>query len=1064
MKDNTFKRLLIGVLLIGFGLFSVAYYNYSVKEAAVAHFNRQTDYRIDAISAYAKLKHERIEEDIETIARQKNVKEVSGHLTQYTRTTAKTEMTPQLGTEAERNLYDYFESYAMSHDDLKYIYMADASGGYVSWPASALPAGYDPRERPWYQVALEGGGHIHQTTPYVDQVTDLFILSNVKALYDEQNSLLGVVGIDYSYETTIDDLDFFEMKPYERLVIFHETGVVLSDSKNRLETIALSETYERDDKGNFFFKIDGIRHLARLEPLEDNGVLMMSLFDYDALIADYGRGVQWDIVVSLVVLGGIFLALIVLVYYVYYSRVLKKRISEKEKRQLALENNIPGIVFRSKAKWPWLMYYMSEGVYETTGYPASDFLIDTGERQWRDIVLEDDIHIVDAPIDLEAGSAYNLVYRIRTRSGDVIWVSEVGRLVKDSKGMLYIDGVILDISEEVAREEMLKKTQTELESTVTALKEKNQILEETNLENQALYEEMAAAEETLRYNYDELEAYRIKLEEEKLRYQLILKASKEAFWEYSPQTGGFEIANAFKWADSELDALEAFLERVHPEDRLSLIWFDEAVPDYTVIPEVYEVDAKVAVKDHQYRWHHFIGVVVRDVFGNVSRIVGSLSDVHETTIQKERIMFYAFHDSATGLYNLDYLLDKVGNDLMTQGSENALLLVAGARHYGKLVESYGRNKTDILLFQLGAGLKTIFEDIEEISTLPRGRFAIWLGDKYDKSRAEACIAAIEAQVASYMYSDLLYSEFGFIYSGVALESEVNEAQKALKYAEIAFDYAEKNLSSGNIAWFDRAMQEEKDREVLVERHLRKAVVNDELYLVLQPQYSSYDKSGLHGYEALVRWKNPELGFVSPGEFIPLAEENGLIYEIGRFVVRETIAIIKAYEAQFDEEICIAINASLKEIVRDEYVSYILEKVRENAVKPHQIHIEITETAISEYIDRVVNNLNKLSENGFEIHMDDFGTGYSSLSMLGRLPVNVLKIDQSFVAGIENDDKMHELTQLVIQMGHGFHMKIIAEGVETKVQYDILDAMGCDYYQGYGLSKPIEKIELLTPKG
>ena len=201
-----------------------------------------------------------------------------------------------------------------------------------------------------------------------------------------------------------------------------------------------------------------------------------------------------------------------------------------------------------------------------------------------------------------------------------------------------------------------------------------------------------------------------------------------------------------------------------------------------------------------------------------------------------------------------------------------------------------------------------------------------------------------------------------------------------------------------------------------------------------------------------------LGFVAPIDFVPLAESIDYINTIGRFVIKEAILFIQK-KNQEGKNIKVSINASYKELLQKDYVSHLLEMLKAHDVSINQLHIEITETTISEYIDVVRDNLEALCQNGFEMHMDDFGTGYSSLYQLGRMPFHILKIDKSFVWGLGTDGKMRALTNLIIDIAHRMDMKIIAEGVETKSQYDILKAMGCDYYQGYLLSKPLLPSEI-----
>lgn len=1057
MKLNK-KNSGILVLIVTLALVFYGIYQFKIMKGAYDAFNEQSSFRFDALSSYIQFEDAKVKEDIEMIGNLKLVKDLSMVLSSFVYSHESILLGSNVSALKERELYDYFKAYARSHPELKYIYYATQSGGYAAWPMTEIKANYDPRVRPWYLEALVANGNIVRTKPYIDLVTNEYIISNVKAVFDDKGGIIGVVGIDISYSALGKALSYLPVNSYDRILIFHESGMVLNDTDNLLDEIELDKTLKRDRYGNFFYEIDGKKYLSRLYKIPDSPLIIMNMSVYDSLIDAFRSSERWNVFLFLLSLLLMVASMVLLFYYVYYSKLLKRDIQDRVSFQKTIEYNIPGVVFRSKAHWPWLMVYMSDNVNLLTGYKAEEFLSPNYVRQWRDLVFEEDLEVLDLPLEMTVGKEYSITYRILNKDEQLKWVSEIGRVVQDEEGTFFIDGVILDVTEKMKSQEELNRVHSELEHMVETLQDRNLTLVEANLENQALYEEMAAAEETLRYNYDELEAYRVKLEEEKLRYQLILKASKEAFWEYNISSQEFLVANIFNWTDTTFEHLDQFLNRIHPEDRHKLIWFNPSSDGN--LPEVFEVEARVEVKENLYRWHHFIGIVVKNVFGGIQKIVGSLNDVHDMVIQKERIMFYAFHDSGTGLYNLDYLLERVSSDLTVHGSEKQILLVAGVLNYGKMVESYGRDKTDILLFQLGASLKSVFSHIEEISTLSRGRFAVWLRDLYNKNDVEHAVREIKSHAKSYMYHEILSYGFGFVFSGVILNAGIHESQKVLSFAEVAFDYAEKNMILSEFVWFDGDMQKQKEREILVNQYLRRAIENKEFYVQYQPQYDGFDKKNLRGYEALVRWKNDILGNVSPGEFIPLAEESGLIVDIGRFIIHEAILLIKEYEALYDKPLHIAINASFIEIVREDYVPYLVHQVEKYGLDPKLLHIEITETAISAFIDSVINNLQELSDYGFEIHMDDFGTGYSSLSQLGRLPVNVLKIDQSFVAKLEEDKKMYELTQMIIQMGHGFHLSIIAEGVENYRQYQLLKDMQCDFYQGYGLSRPISREDVL----
>ncbi len=589
-----------------------------------------------------------------------------------------------------------------------------------------------------------------------------------------------------------------------------------------------------------------------------------------------------------------------------------------------------------------------------------------------------------------------------------------------------------------------------------AIMNRNEELESANQEIQALYEEMTASEEMLRFNYEELERYRSALEVEKDNYRKILIASNEAYWQYDFSTRVFSVTNFSKEMSESKSPLEDLLGRIYKEDISQVIHYFS--PEYQVDTPVFEVKFRLRIEgsDEVYHWFQLLGI--REGEG----IFGSLTDIHHDMINKERIEFYAFHDPVLGLYNMDFLGDIVNNLYETDENSDAhMLLVVGVVGFSRILNAYGKNLTDIMLFQLSAEISHVFSDAQYISVLHSGRFAIWMTCDDPSTCGREQMARLEVALSSKVgvFSNI-EMPINIAYGATLVKRRKvdHDNSHAISEAETAFEHAVSKGIFHQIQWYDDSLKIAKDRELTTEQLLLKAIERNELYLTYQPQYRSIDKDEVVGYEALLRWKNKTLGFVAPMDFVPLAESIDYINTIGRFVIKEAILFIQKKNEE-GKYIKVSINASYKELLQKDYVSHLLEMLKAHNVAIDQLHIEITETTISEYIDVVRDNLVALSQNGFEMHMDDFGTGYSSLYQLGRMPFHILKIDKSFVWALGTDSKMCALTNLIIDIAHRMDMKIIAEGVENRSQYDILEAMGCDYYQGYLLSKPLLPSEI-----
>ena len=582
----------------------------------------------------------------------------------------------------------------------------------------------------------------------------------------------------------------------------------------------------------------------------------------------------------------------------------------------------------------------------------------------------------------------------------------------------------------------------------------NEELEEANSEIQALYEEMLASEEMLRFNYDELARYREALETEKENYRKILIASNEAYWQYDFATKEVTVTNFSKDMSTFKTTLDGFLLYVHPDDTKEIIQYLN--DDDRTVSSIFESKLRLLIDGDMPLYHWFQLLCIKEE----KALFGSLTDIQNDVINKERIEFYAFHDPVLGLYNMDFLSDIISNSaLESYETEKYVLLVIGVVGYDRILNAYGKNITDIMNFQLSAEISNIFSEAKYIALLHSGRFAVWM-QCYQQS---TCVdeelkrldLALKTKVGRFSNIEM---PINLAYGGILIDKNHTDNANAISEAETAFEYAANKGLFHRIQWYDDSLKVSKDRTVSLEQHLLKAIERKELFLVYQPQYTSKDKTEIFGYEALVRWRSEELGEIPPNEFIPLAESIDYINEIGRFVINEAIDFLRI-QKQAGNFIKVSINASYKELLQNDYVSYLLEALGANGLDIDQLHIEITETTISEYIDIVLEKLNLLINSGFEIHMDDFGTGYSSLYQLGRMPFQILKIDKSFVWALEKDSKMRAMTQLIIDVAHRIDMKIIAEGVETLKQYQLLEDMGCDYYQGYLLSKPLEASEI-----
>jgi EAL domain-containing protein (putative c-di-GMP-specific phosphodiesterase class I) len=273
-------------------------------------------------------------------------------------------------------------------------------------------------------------------------------------------------------------------------------------------------------------------------------------------------------------------------------------------------------------------------------------------------------------------------------------------------------------------------------------------------------------------------------------------------------------------------------------------------------------------------------------------------------------------------------------------------------------------------------------------------------------------------------------------------------------------YRAKDQGRDNYQLYAPDMNAEALQRLALENLLRKALSNDELVLFYQPQVDAKSRA-IVGVEALIRWRHPELGLLSPAHFISLAEASGLIVPIGEWVIRTACKQVKQWQRKFDHDITVAVNLSARQFQQPDVVEMVRSALDATALDPETLELEITESNAMQNAENTIYTLRELKSLGVRISMDDFGTGYSSLNYLKRFPIDILKLDQIFVREAVTDPSDAAIVAAVIQLAHSLHLRVVAEGVERQEQLDFLARQGCDIIQGYFFSQPLPAEQLET---
>ncbi|MBF4694022.1 EAL domain-containing protein [Fusibacter ferrireducens] len=433
------------------------------------------------------------------------------------------------------------------------------------------------------------------------------------------------------------------------------------------------------------------------------------------------------------------------------------------------------------------------------------------------------------------------------------------------------------------------------------------------------------------------------------------------------------------------------------------------------------------------------------------------SNYDELKRYQEKVEFLAFHESQTGFSNKEHLYQRLRE---RQKNNSKILLLLAVKDRGKLNYTLGNTIFEMLHFIIGAEIHQYFEpySTNELYSLGSGLYAVLI----TMDISEADIDKIFNRLYEIFLKNELINSMGFSLSlevgAVHLNRDTIEPEVWVEYAESALLMSGHLSGDSKIVWFKNSYYEQLQATSYLVTNLKKAIANAEFYVVYQPKFDQ--NSQLKSAEALIRWHHPENGEIEPYTFIPLAEMNGVVAEIGEFVMQSVCDMIKTVEARHLNCIPIAINASILEILNPQYSGKVFQTFEENGIEHSNIQIEVTESAISESYEDVIRTLTTLSNGGVEIHLDDFGTGYSSLSHIGIMPIAVIKIDKKFIDQIFVDEKYENLIEMMIDFSHRSNIKVVAEGVENEAQFNWLKERHCDYYQGYYFSKPISKEDLM----
>ncbi|SCZ59956.1 EAL domain-containing protein [Thiohalomonas denitrificans] len=552
------------------------------------------------------------------------------------------------------------------------------------------------------------------------------------------------------------------------------------------------------------------------------------------------------------------------------------------------------------------------------------------------------------------------------------------------------------------------------------------------------------------------------LRESEERYALAARGANDGLWDWNLVTDRVYYSERYQdllglKQQEHTASPEHWLERIHPQDRLEVTADLEAhLADASAH---FASEHRVWHEDGAYRWVLARGLAVRDETGKPYRLAGSLSDVTERRVAEEQLRHDAFHDALTGLSNRALFLDHL--DIAVRRAQRVshyrfAVLFLDLDRFKLINDGLGHLAGDELLVTTGRRLAECVRPDDTVARLGGDEFAVLVEDIEELETAEELarqiIDMLSRPVSVGAQRVTTTCSIGIAWSRNS--TGYSRGEELLRDADTAM-YQAKLQGKARYAVFETGMHLKVLSQLQLENDLRGALDRGELHLAYQP-IINLNNGRVYGFEALLRWMHPERGQLSPLDFIPVAEESGLIVPIGRWVLKEACRQLQKWQAQFDPWLSMSINVSPMQFTEASLSETVAKLLQQLQLSPETVKLELTESTLLDNED-VSSRLHALRDLGVGLCIDDFGTGYSAMSYLHRFPVTVLKVDRAFVSRLVSGGK--ETVATIVALADSLGLEVIAEGVETGIQADLLRTVGCRLVQGHYFSRALSAGEI-----
>jgi diguanylate cyclase (GGDEF)-like protein/PAS domain S-box-containing protein len=561
------------------------------------------------------------------------------------------------------------------------------------------------------------------------------------------------------------------------------------------------------------------------------------------------------------------------------------------------------------------------------------------------------------------------------------------------------------------------------------------------------------------------------LRESEARWSFALEGGGDCVWDWNIQTNEVSLSKGgksmFGFADDEIgNDMSEWNARVHPEDIASLLGHISEF--FHAKTDRFSGEYRVRCKDGSWKWILTRGMVAhRSDEGRVTRMIGTHTDLSERKKAEETIRRQAHYDALTQLPNRRLFRDRLEQTIRRARHDRSAfaLILIDLDHFKEVNDTLGHDAGDFLLVDAGQRIQHSVRESDTVARMGGDEFVVILPDIKDPLNIERVTQSIITKLSSPF---ILGEEKAFISASIGITlfpEDADSMETLLKNADQAM-YSAKNSGRNRMSYFTPALQEKAQKRMRLVNDLRDALSLDQFRVYYQP-IVDLATGDIHKAEALIRWLHPTRGMVNPAEFIPVAEETGMIVEIGDWVLRQAMYEVKRLQDVHFKGFQISVNKSPVQLHNDnpQKAAEWLDEMHRNGVQASSLIVEITEGVLLDDDSNVKEGLLASRDAGIQVAIDDFGTGYSSLAYLKKFDIDYLKIDQTFVNNLGHHSDDIALCEAIIVMAHKLGLKVIAEGVETSQQLELLKAAGCDYGQGFLFSRaiPAEELEALLLK-